>query len=399
MRPLAGTRVLDLTSNVSGPFVTMVLARLGADVVKVERPPFGDDARQFPPMAGGESLIFGWCNSGKRSVGLDLARPEGRDAARRLAAGCDVMIHSFKPGVVDRLGVSEADVRAWGLDLLYCDVSAFGHGVGGRDLKGYDPIVQAFSGIMDMTGYEDGPPARCAPSIVDLTNGMWMAIGILAALMARRGGDPVASVQSALVDSALALVPWQATVALETGERPQRRGASHELGAPYDLFATADRPLFLTAANQSLWRKLLAVLAVEHLLDDPRFETALSRAAHAPALKEALEVPLRTRPAESWLAELTAAGIPASLVLGLDEAVRTPVAEERKWFEEVGGQNLVRLPVLADGAPLDRPDPAPRLGAHTVAVLEAAGLATEDITALLDSGVAMAGTDADEAAP
>lgn len=390
MRPLAGTRVLDLTSNVSGPFVTMVLARLGAEVLKVERPPFGDDARQFPPLAGGESLIFGWCNSGKRSVALDLARPEGRDVARRLATGCDVMIHSFKPGVVDRLGVSEADVRAWGLDLLYCDVSAFGHGPGGRELKGYDPIVQAFAGIMDMTGHEDGPPARCAPSIIDLTNGMWMAIGILAALMARRGGDPVASVQSALVDSALALVPWQATVARETGERPRRRGASHELGAPYDLFATADRPLFLTAANQSLWRKLLAVLSLESLVDDPRFETPLSRAAHAPALKEALEVALRTRPAETWLAELTAAGIPASLVLGLDEAVRTPVAEERQWFEQVGGQSLVRLPLLADGAPLDRPDPAPRLGEHTVAVLEAAGVPTEDVGALLDAGVALA---------
>jgi len=391
VKPLDGVRVVDLTMNVSGPFVTMVLAKLGADVVKVERPPIGDDARMFPPLSEqGSSLIFEWCNTGKRSVGLDLSDDAGRRVFSALASGADVLIHSFKPGVVERLGVSEADVRRWAPDILYCDVSAFGHGPAGRALKGYDPIAQAFSGIMDMTGYPDAAPARCAPSIVDLGNGLWMVVGVLAAIMSRRGGDPVASLQSALVDSALALVPWQAALALESGQRPTRRGASHELGAPYDLFATADRPIFLTAANQSLWRKLLEVVGAPHLEGQERFATPLDRVTHSKELAAELEAKLAARPAAEWLELFHEAGIPASLVLGLDETVRSPIAEERGWFEEVGDQRVVRLPLIADGEPLTTPRPAPRLGEHTIEVLTEAGIAEPLLEELLAAKIAVA---------
>jgi len=393
VKPLAGVRVVDLTSNVSGPFVTMVLAKLGADVVKVERPPFGDDARQFPPLSDDRSLIFEWCNTGKRSVGLDLRDEAGLRAFSALVSGADVLIHSFKPGVVERLGVSEPDVRPWAPDLLYCDVSAFGHGPAGQALKGYDPIVQAFSGIMDMTGYPDGAPARCAPSIIDLGNGLWMVVGVLAAIMSRRGGDPVASLQSALVDSALALVPWQASLALESGDRPTRRGASHELGAPYDLFATADRPIFLTAANQSLWRKLLEVVGAPELEAQERFATPIDRAGRSRELAAELEARLVSRPAAEWLEAFHAAGIPASLVMGLDETVRSPIADERDWFEDVGDRRLVRLPLIADGAPLATPGPAPRLGQHTNEVLAEAGLAPALVDDLVTSGAALAEPD------
>jgi crotonobetainyl-CoA:carnitine CoA-transferase CaiB-like acyl-CoA transferase len=384
-------RVVDLTMNVSGPFVTMVLSKLGADVVKVERPPAGDDARMFPPLADdGNSLIFEWCNTGKRSVGLDLHDDAGRRAFSALASGADVVIHSFKPGVVERLGVSEADVRRWAPDVLYCDVSAFGHGPAGRALKGYDPIAQAFSGIMDMTGYPDGDPARCAPSIIDLGNGLWMVVGVLAAILARRGGESVTSLQAALVDTALALVPWQASLALETGARPTRRGASHELGAPYDLFATADRPIFLTAANQSLWRSLLEVVGAPELEGQARFATPLDRVTNSAELAAELEAHLAARPAAEWLEQFHAAGIPASLVLGLDETVRSPIAGERNWFEDVGGRPVVRLPLLVEGEPLATPRPAPRLGEHTIEVLTEVGIAGPLLDELLVAKAAVA---------
>jgi crotonobetainyl-CoA:carnitine CoA-transferase CaiB-like acyl-CoA transferase len=385
--PLDGVRVVDLTSNVSGPFVTMVLARLGADVVKVERIPAGDDARQFPPMLDGRSLIFEWCNVGKRSIALDAATPEGLDLLRRLVERADVLIHSFKPGVVDRLGIAEADVRQWNDDLLYCDISAFGHGPQGRKLKGYDPIVQAFSGIMDMTGYEHDLPARCAPSIIDLGNGQWMVIAVLAALLGRQRGDKVRSVESALVDSAMALVPWQATLALVTGERPVRKGTSHSLGAPYDLFQTKDRPIFLTAANPGLWLRLLELLGADHLAEDPRFGTPLERAGRSEELGAELAPYLATRTADEWMEEFHRAGIPASLVLGVDEAVRNPVAGERDWFEDVAGVPLVRLPILADGEPIATPIAAPRLGEHSLEVLSSLGLSAEEQERLLAAGV------------
>lgn len=386
MRPLTGTTVLDLTANVSGPCATMVLARLGADVIKLEKLD-GDDSRQFPPMNDGQSLIFQWCNVGKRSLALDLRRPEGLSVFQRLAARVDIVIHSFKPGVVERLGISEADVRSWGCDAIYCDVSAFGHGPEGNRLKGYDPIVQAFSGIMDMTGHEDGGPARCAPSLIDLGNGLWMVVAVLGALLGRSNGHAVGGVQAALVDTAMALVPWQATQALMTGARPPRLGARHELGAPYDLYATADRPIFITAANQGLWRTLLDVIGAPELADDPRFATPLDRAGCAADLADALAVPLSKHPARVWLERFHAAGIPASLVLGVDEAVRSPIADEREWFETVGGRPLVRLPILVDGRPLTAPMPAPELGEHSRAILDELGLGADEIGDLFDAGV------------
>jgi crotonobetainyl-CoA:carnitine CoA-transferase CaiB-like acyl-CoA transferase len=338
-------------------------------------------------MSDGSSLIFEWCNTGKRSVALDLRRPEGLAVFQRLAARADVVIHSFKPGVVDRLGVAESDLRSWGCDALYCDVSAFGHGPAGQQLKGYDPIAQAYSGIMDMTGYPDALPARCAPSIVDLGNGLWMVVAVLGAVLARATGQTVGGVQSALIDTAMALVPWQSTLALETGERPTRRGARHELGAPYDLFNASDRPIFLTAANQGLWLKLLDMVGAPELADDPRFGTPLERAGRADELAEALAGPLSKKTAAEWLEELHDAGIPASLVLGIDETVRSDIAEERQWFESVGGHDLVRLPILADGNVIATPGPAPRLGEHTHQVLGDAGWTDEEIDAMAAAGV------------
>lgn len=390
MQPLTGIRVVDLTRNVSGPTVTMILAKLGADVVKVERPPGGDDARLFPPLVGDRSLIFEWCNLGKRSVAIDLAAPDGIAVLRRLCEGADLMIHSFAPGVVERLGIAEDDVRAWQPDILYCGLSAFGDGPTGAVLKGYDPIVQAFTGIMDMTGHPDGPPARCAPSVVDIGNGLWTTIGILAALMSRAQGHPVASLETALVDSALALVPWQATQGLLTGARPERRGAAQGLGAPYDLYQAEDAPVFMAAANQGLWNRVAEVIGAPELMADPRFADPLARVQHAAELKEEINRRLGTDKAAVWAERLNAAGVPSTVVMGIDETVRHPVAGERSWFEDVEGIPTVRLPMLADGEAPTTSSPAPRVGEHTLVVLTEAGYSAEEVRSLVRRGVVFA---------
>jgi crotonobetainyl-CoA:carnitine CoA-transferase CaiB-like acyl-CoA transferase len=391
MTPLDGLRVVDLTRNVSGPTVTRILANLGAEVVKVERPPGGDDARVFPPMHDGRSLIFEWCNAGKRSVAIDMAMPDGVAVFRRLVEKADVMIHSFAPGVVERLGIAESDVRAWQPELLYCGLSAFGDGPVGKAMKGYDPIVQAFTGIMDMTGYPDGPPARCAPSIVDIGNGLWMTIGILSALLSGEKGQPVYEIETALVDSAMACIPWQATEGLLTNRALERRGAGHSLGAPYDLFPASDQMVFMSAANQGLWLKLSEILGEPYLADDPRFAGPLDRTEHRLELTEVLGQRLQAKTAAEWVELLVAAGIPAAVVQGVNQAVRHAVAGEREWFQHAGDLPLVRLPIIAGRQPLPPVTAAPAIGEHTIEVLQTLGMSESELDRLLAAKVIVDG--------
>ena len=218
-RPLAGVRVADFSTNIAGPYATMILAQLGADVVKIE-PPQGDDARHWPPAVDDGSVVHRHVNAGKRGIVLDLRQPPARAVALRLAQRSDVLLQSMRPGVADRIGIGEAAVRTLNPDILYYNLNAFGAGPAGRELPGYDPLVQAFSGIMRMTGHDGTPPTRCAPSVIDLGTGQWIAMAVLAAMLARQKGQPVRSMETALVDTAFSLVPYQATTALTTGVRP-----------------------------------------------------------------------------------------------------------------------------------------------------------------------------------
>ena len=382
--PLAGLRIADFSSNMAGPFATMILAQLGADVIKIE-PPQGDDARAWPPFVDDASLSHRHMNVGKRSLVVDLKSPEGQAVARRVAASCDVLLQSMRPGVADRIGIGETELRTQNPDLLYYNLSAFGAGPVGNALPGYDPLVQAFSGIMLMTGHDGSPPARCAPSLVDLGTGQWIAMGIMAAVMSARQGRPVRSAETALLDTAFSIIPYQATGAKLSGKRPPRAGSGNPIAAPYQCYRARDAYLMIAAPNQRLWEKLAGVLAIRQLISDERFLTVEARARNNAALTEQLERQLGQDDAAVWVRRLQEAGIPATIVAGLEEAVAGEVPAERGTFMDSGGVPLVRLPWLFDGAPVPWGRTAPRLGAHSREILDELGYSAGEIDALVTS--------------
>ena len=393
--PMRGIRIADFSTNMAGPFATMILAQLGADVVKVE-PPEGDDARAWSPMVDDQSVTHRHMSAGKRGIVVDLKTAEGQRVALALAGSCQVLLQSMRPGVAERLGIGEAAVRAVNPDILYYDLSAFGDGPIGHALPGYDPLVQAFSGIMAMTGHEGSPPTRCAPSIIDLGTGQWIAMGVLAATLARARGSEVRSMSTALIDSAFSIVPYQATAARLTGRRPPKAGSGNPIAAPYQCYPASDGDLMIAAPSQRLWRKLAAALGAPELADDPLFRTVAGRSRNNAALTERIIALLATDGVSRWAERLAAAGIPVAKVQGLEEAVVGGIAVERQSFLDNDGVPLVRLPWLVDGGPVPFRGPAPRLGEHTDEVLRELGYSDERISALQGSG-AVAG--APEAGP
>lgn len=384
--PLRGTRVVDFCSNIAGPFASMILAQLGADVVKVE-PPGGDDSRHFASQVDGISVVHRYVGAGKRGIAVDLKDPDGRRVALDLIRTADVVIQSMRPGVADRLGIGRAAAVAENPGVLYYDVNAFGTGPSGRGLPGYDPLVQAFSGIMTMNGHDGAPPVRCAPSVVDLGTGQWVAMGVLAALLGRDRGEPVATLETALVDTAFSLAAYQATSALVTGERPPRAGSGNPIAAPYQCYAASDGHLLLAAPSQRLWESAVTALDAPHLRTDPRFATVADRSAHRAELEVAIDAVVGTAPVAVWIERLRAAGVPAGSVNGLEEAVVDEVTVERRTFLPSDDVPLVRLPWLADDQPLPWTRPAPGLGEHTRELLTELGYPQMRITDLVERAV------------
>ena len=384
-RPLDGIRIVEFSTSIAGPLATMILAQLGADVVKVESPD-GDDARGWPPHVGDRSIVYRNMSVGKRNVVIDLKHPQGAEVALVLARSADVVLQSMRPGVVDRLGIGAGAVREGNPDVIYYDMNAFGTGPVGRDMPGYDPMAQAFTGIMEMTGHDGAPPTRCAPSIIDLGTGMWIAMGILAAVLARQRGQGVRSMETALVDTAFSMVCYQATAALMTGERPPRAGSGNPIAAPYQCYEASDAPFMLAAGNQKLWMRVVEVVRAPDLAEDARFTTGTLRSANRHALERELNARFAQSTADDWVARLSAAGIPATRVYGLEQAVVSEIARERRTFAESDGVPLVRLPWLVDGEPVAWSSPAPSLGQYTRHVLREAGFSNERIDALVASG-------------
>lgn len=389
MRPMEGVRIVEFASSIAGPASTMILAQLGADVIKVE-PPDGDDARAWPPHVGDRSIVFRQMCAGKRGIVLDLKQAEGVELALELADTAAVVLQTMRPGVAERIGIGEATIRARNPDVIYVDMNAFGTGPVGRDMPGYDPMVQAFSGIMAMTGHDGAPPTRCAPSLIDLGTGQWLAMGIMAAVMAKLRGQSVQRLETALVDTAFSVVSYQATAALMSGERPPRAGSGNPIAAPYQCYQANDGEFLLAAANERLWQRVLDVLDAPALRADARFVTPVARSHHRVALEAALNAEFARDSVANWVARLSAAGVPATRVYGLEEAVVSEVAQERRTFQDCDGVPHVRLPWLVDGEPLDAPGAAPALGQHTREVLSELGLSAERIVAALASGAARA---------
>jgi crotonobetainyl-CoA:carnitine CoA-transferase CaiB-like acyl-CoA transferase len=371
---LDGLRVIDLTSHLSGPYCSMLLADQGADVIKVERPGDGDDARRMPPFVKGQSSPFMLWNRNKRSIALDLKQESGRDICRDLARGADVFIENFKPGTATRLGLGFDALAALNPRLVYCSISGFGQTGPYSDRPGFDLMVQAMSGIMSMNGPEDGPPHRLPLAICDIGAGMFAAIGILAALQARMRTKRGQHVDTSLYEAGISFGLYEAAHVFATGERPARLGQAHRGGAPYQVFRTADGWVTIGPNTQPLWRKFCAAIGRPELVQDARFKDNPSRVANRPALAALLQDVLAEKSTSYWVDLLTAAGVPVGPVKTYDEVFIDPQATAREMVAEIdhpaaGVMRTLGIPVKLSETPGALRRPAPLLGEHTEEVL------------------------------
>lgn len=393
--PLAGFRVLDFTRFLAGPYAAMVLADLGADVIKVE-PPGGDDSRDLGPFhESGESWSFIQPNRGKRSVALDLKDPRGLGLALRLAARSDLVIESFRPGVARRLGIGYEEVARLRPDVLYCSVSAYGQTGPHAGRPGFDIMAQGVTGVLRMTGQPGGRPAKAGFAVNDIAAGMTAVQAVLAAQLVRAATGTGQYIDVAMVDSLLAWTVWEAGGYFGAGEVPAPSGTRHRLSAPYQAFRTRDGYVTISAFTDRLWRRLAVAAGAPHWGDDPRFATPAGRVAHVDELERLIEEVTVTRTTAEWIAVLDEAGIPAGPVLRYDEALRDSQLTAREMIVEMDHPLMGRVRALGQPAKFSRSRtgaydrPAPWLGQHTEQVLrEELGVSEAELRELTERGTA-----------
>lgn len=364
---LDGVRVLELGQVLAGPFAGAILADLGAEVVKVERADGGDDARHMgPAFRHGDSLNFQVFNRGKQSVALDLKTAAGKAAFEQLAATADILIHNLRPGVPKALGIDGATLCARYPRLIYCEISAFGHTGPMASLPGYEPLIQAFSGLSSTNGGPADPPLRSAASVCDQGSGMWIVIGALALLQRRARTGRGGMLTTSLLEAALVWNGQKADAYVNQGELPQRHRSGHPGFVPYEAFETADAPLLICCGNDRLFAKLAQELGRPGWTTDERFATNRARLAHRQAFLDELAPLLRARARAEWIARFEAAGVPCAPVHTVPEALAHPQVQALGILQAVPAEDfrLTALPLTIDGARPALRSGAPRLGEH-----------------------------------
>lgn len=394
-QPLSDITVLDLSRVLAGPYATMVLGDLGADVIKVERPRVGDDTRHWgPPEAGGEAAYYLCVNRNKRSVTVNLKDPQGQAIVRQLARTSDIVIENYMVGTLDRMGLGYEDLRKENPGLIYCSITGFGQDGPYKDQPGYDFMIQGMGGVMSFTGAPDGPPMKVGVAIVDITTGLFAVNAILAALRHREKTGEGQYIDMALLDSVLA---WLANVGsnyLVSGQNPTRWGNAHPNIVPYEPFRTQDGAyIALAVGNDLQWQKFCELAGLENLAHDPRYATNPARVKHRRELIPLVAEAMQRRPAKEWLAELNRLRIPCGPINTLDQVFADPQVLFRGMLAEVphptaGAVKMVASPMKMSRTPCEIRRHPPLLGEHTEEVLrERLGLSAEAIAELRQARV------------
>jgi crotonobetainyl-CoA:carnitine CoA-transferase CaiB-like acyl-CoA transferase len=390
---LEGIKVLDLTRYLAGPYCTMILGDLGAEVVKVEQPTTGDGSRQWgPPFIHGESAYFLSINRNKKSVTINLRTEKGREIARRMASRYDVLIENYRPGIVQKLGLDYETVRKSNPKLIYCSISGFGQTGPYREKPSYDIVGQAMGGLMSLTGEKNRPPVKIGVAISDIFAGMYAAIAILSALIVRTTQGHGQMIDISLLDGLVSILSHQAGNFLVSGVNPQRLGSAHPTIAPYQAFKAADSYFVVAVGNDTLWQRFCHSLSLSELLSDSRFATNPDRVQNRNELTKILNTLFKNKPAQDWLSLIEEAGVPCGPVLQLSEVFEDPQVLHRKMVEVIehpsaGKIKMVGTPLKLSSTPASIRVPPPMLGEHTHDILCSIGYSNTEIEDFIKSEV------------
>jgi crotonobetainyl-CoA:carnitine CoA-transferase CaiB-like acyl-CoA transferase len=392
MKPLTGIRVLDLTKVLAGPMCTQYLGDLGAEIVKIEPLEVGDETRQWPPFRGGTGSVFLSCNWNKKSVAVDLKTPSGREVVHRLARCSDVVVESFGTGVSQRLGVDYESLRPLNEKLIYCSISGFGRTGPLANALGYDVILQAFSGIMSMTGEKGGGPVRSPFSPVDQTTGIHASSGILAALINRTKTGEGAYLEVSLFETAVAFLGYNLQIYWEKGVLPEKCGSGHESLCPYQAFDALDKPVLVGIANDNLWRRFCRAVGKDQWIDDPRFRTNPDRVKNWAATVGAVQKLVRLKPCDDWVSLLTEIGVPCAPINSIEDMLSHEHTLARGIVldydhPELGALKTIAQPIVFNGGKRSAGTPPPHHGQSTREVLASLGYSQVEIDSMRDAGI------------